>query len=155
MSHCFSKQGFPCTQRAHNWPPLLLAAALSSSRLAQAPSDVAHGYRKLKIKQRAVVTAHTEPSATHCSAGIKTQRAAMGNGQCSSITTGGRPSHLHPGQNRLCPPLISVQNLVSNYRNISAAGINMSLEVLLRQRLLLRNPFALVQPLQQLKEDKC
>lgn len=107
MSHCFSKQGFPCTQREHNWPPLLPAAALSSFRLAQAPSDVAHGHRKLKIKQRAVVTAHTEPSATHSSAGIMTQRAAMAN-----VLVSRPPSPSIPPPSRAkqtVPPLIPVQ----------------------------------------------
>lgn len=93
--------------REHNWPPLLPAAALSSFRLAQAPSDVAHGHRKLKIKQRAVVTAHTEPSATHSSAGIMTQRAAMAN-----VLVSQPPSPSIPPPSRAkqtVPPLIPVQ----------------------------------------------
>ena len=143
----------------------LASPAPCSSRLQlppgmHAPSDVAHGHRKVKIKQRPVVTANTMPSATHRLAGIITQRAAIGDGQCPSITNGGRPppTSLHPqesGQNRLCPLLSQSKNLsVTKETSLQKASTRV-LKLPSDKDCFLSNLFASVQPPRQLTEDKC
>lgn len=109
-----------CPERAGLASPAPCSSHLQLPPGRQTPSDVAPGRRKLKIKERPVVTANAMLSATHRSAGLITQAAAMSDGQCPGITNGGScPTHTSlnlPGirAKQTVPPLIPVQKLVSN-----------------------------------------
>lgn len=48
MSHCFSKRGSPCAQRAQLASPAPCCSHLQLPPGMHTPSDVAHGLRKLK-----------------------------------------------------------------------------------------------------------